>query len=108
MATKVTKKKTTKKAAPKKKPAAKKAPKRVLVAKVAHYFGNIKVAAFQVKAPIKVGDTLVFEGGETLFSQKIASLQKEHESVTRAKKGDDVGMKVRKKVHEGYRIYKEG
>ena len=83
------------------------APKPKLVGKVSHYFDKIKVAAFVLEAPLKNGDTLVFEGGDTLFSQKVSGLQIEHDKVEKGKKGDEVGMKVRQKVREGYRIYKK-
>ena len=78
-----------------------------LVGKVSHYFDKIKVAAIVIKVPVTKGDTLVFEGGDTLFSQKVAGLQIEHEKVEKAKKGAEIGVKVRQKVREGYRVYKK-
>ena len=41
------------------------------------------------------------------FEQKVTSMQIEHEQVKSAKKGDDVGMKINEKVHEGYKVYKK-
>ena len=86
----------------KKKPVAPK-----LIGKVSHYFDNIKVAVIKVKAPLKKGDSLLFEGGDTLFSQKITSMEKDHKKVVAVKKGAEVGMKVKQKVREGYRVYKK-
>ncbi|MDP6704559.1 MAG: hypothetical protein QF775_03680, partial [archaeon] len=102
--------KSTKKAVSKaKKPVAKKKnttePK--LVGRVSHYFDQIKVAAVKLTAPVKKGDTLIFEGGDTLFSQKIAGMEVEHKKMAAAKKGHEIGMKVSKKVREGYRVFKK-
>ena len=81
--------------------------KHKLVGKVSHYFDKIKVAAIVIKIPVAKGDTLVFEGGDTLFTQKVTTLQIEHKKVEKAKKGAEIGMKVRQKVREGYRVYKK-
>lgn len=82
------------------------AQKGVLVARVSHYFDKIKVAAFKLKAPLKKGDTIRIEGGETMFKQNVVSMQIDHEAVTKAKKGDEVGIRVSRKAREGYRVYK--
>ena len=102
------KKKTTKA----KKPAAKKAvlPKKIakekLIGKVSHYFDKIKVAAIKLKAPLKKGDTIRIEGGNVVVKVKIASMQKDHKPVATAKARDEIGIKVSKKVREGYRVFK--
>jgi U32 family peptidase len=97
-------KKTSKAKKPAKK-AAKKAPKEKLVGKVSHYFDKIGVAAIKLSVPLKKGDTVRIEGGSVSVKQKVASMQKEHEPVSSAKKGDEVGIKVSKKVREGYRVF---
>ena len=109
----VTKKKAVaKKAAPKKakKPASAKATagksKEKLVGKIDHYFDKIQVAAMKLEDSLKVGDTVRIEGGSVAFTQQIASMQIDHESVNSAKKGDEVGFKVKQKVREGYRVFK--
>ena len=56
--------------------------------------------------PPELGETIRIEGGELDFKQKVDSIQIEHEAVKSAKAGDDFGMKVKKKVHDGYRVYK--
>ena len=55
---------------------------------------------------LKVGDTVRIVGGSVAFTQQVASMQKEHEQVNTAKKGDEVGFKVKQKVREGYRVFK--
>jgi len=54
-----------------------------------------------------MGDTIKIVGGQdTDFEQEVSSMQIDHQEVKSAKKGDSVGMKVDKKVHEGYKVYK--
>ena len=104
--------KKVKKAAPKKvkKPASAKATagksKEKLVGKIDHYFDKIQVAAMKLEDSLKVGDTVRIEGGSVAFTQQISSMQINHESVNSAKKGDEVGFKVKQKVREGYRVFK--
>lgn len=82
-------------------------PKEKLIGKVLHYFDKIGVAVFDLKLPLAVGDTIRIEGGEnTDFQQIIASMQINHQKVQKAKKGQDVGVKVKEPVRDGYRIYK--
>jgi len=57
-----------------------------LIGKVIHYFDKIQVAVVALTAPLKV--------------------EVEHEKIDKAKKGDEVGMKVSGKVRDGYRVYK--
>ena len=98
------------KAKPKKNPPkARKALKRAKeksLGKIGHYFDKISVAAMTLKDSLNVGDTVRIEGGSTAFTQQIASMQIDHESVNAAKKGEEVGFKVKQKVREGYRVFK--
>ena len=45
-------------------------------------------------------------GHTTEFESTVHSMQIEHKSVTEAKKGDSVGVKVSEKVREGDKVYK--
>lgn len=103
-----------KKPVPKKKPvkkAVKKSTKRkakeTLAGKVLHYFDKINVAVMKLSVPLKQGDEIRIVGGkETDFTQAISSMQVDYKPIKKAKKGDEVGLKVKEKVHEGYKIYK--
>lgn len=77
-----------------------------LIGKIAHYYDKIKVAAVTLKDTLSQGDTIRIEGGGKSFTQEIDSMQIEHEQVQKAKKGEDVGFKVKQKVREGYRVFK--
>ncbi len=81
--------------------------KEKLIGEVLHYFNNIKVAVIKFKEPVKVGDTIKITGGEsTDFKQKITSMQIDYKKVALAKKGQEVGMKLKEKVREGYKVFK--
>ncbi len=92
------------------------APKKKVVVKVkeskpigtvTHYFGGIKVAIIKFKKPVKVGVNIRISGATTDFTQKIASMQFNHEQISIAKKGKSVGIKVSKRVREGDAIREE-
>ena len=80
--------------------------KEKLIGRIAHYYDKIKVAALTLKDTLSQGDTIRIEGGGKSFTQEIDSMQIEHEQVKKAKKGKDVGFKVKQKVREGYRVFK--
>ena len=74
---------------------------------VSNYFSKISVAAVEITdGTVSVGDRLHFLGHTTDFESTVHSMQIEHKSVTEAKKGDSVGIKVPEKVREGDKVYK--
>ena len=74
---------------------------------VSNYFGKISVAAVEITdGTISVGDTLHFLGHTTDCESRVSSMQIEHKSVSEAKKGDSVGIKVSEKVRENDKVYK--
>ncbi|NIO23311.1 MAG: translation elongation factor-like protein [Candidatus Aenigmarchaeota archaeon] len=77
-----------------------------LIGKITHYFTNIGVAVIELEDTLKVGDEISIEGATTNFTQKIESMQIEHENVKEAKKGDSVGLKVSDRVREGDQVFK--
>jgi len=77
------------------------------IGRITHYFSNIEVAVIDLTALLKVGDKIRVIGGEaTDFEQEVKSMQIDHKEVKSARKGDSVGMKVKEKVHEGYKVFK--
>jgi len=74
---------------------------------VSNYFSKISVAAVEITdGKVSVGDTLHFLGHTTDLESKVDSMEIEHKSVTEAKKGDSVGIKVSEKVKRGDKVYK--
>lgn len=81
--------------------------KEIEVGKVADYFAHIGVVAIEVTAGgIKVGDTLHFSGHTTDFTQKITSMQVEHQQVDEAPVGSNVGIKVKERVRSHDKVLK--
>ena len=78
-----------------------------LIGEIVHFFSKIKVAVIKLSKPLSKGDSIRIIGGEnTDFNQDVDSMQVEHEKIEKAKKGNEVGLKVKKKVREGYKVYK--
>jgi putative protease len=55
---------------------------------------------------LKVGDTISIEGHTSNFTQKVDSIQMDHGPVQTAKKGDEVGIKVKERVRKHDLVYK--
>ena len=78
-----------------------------LVGRITHYFSDIEVVVMKLSAPVKQGDEIRVVGGEsTDFNQKITSMQFDHKEIEAAKKGQSVGLKIKEKAREGYKVYK--
>ncbi|MFH2012639.1 MAG: EF-Tu/IF-2/RF-3 family GTPase [Pseudomonadota bacterium] len=74
---------------------------------VSNYFSKISVAAVEITdGTVTVGDNLHFSGHTTDFESRVHSMQIEHKSVTEAKKGDSIGIKVTEKARRGDKVYK--
>ena len=74
---------------------------------VSNYFSKISVAAVEITdGTVSVGDTLHFLGHTTDCESRVSSMQIEHQSVSEAKKGDSVGIKVPEKVRENDKVFK--
>jgi translation initiation factor IF-2 len=74
---------------------------------VTHYFGKAMVAGIDITdGELKVGDTIHIKGTTSDFSQKIDSIQIEHQSVPVATKGQSIGIKVAEHAREHDVVYK--
>tara|TARA_Y100000034_G_C6782231_1_gene349726 strand:+ start:69 stop:323 length:255 start_codon:yes stop_codon:yes gene_type:complete len=76
-----------------------------LVGKITHYFNNIGVAVIKLSAAIKDGDKIQIKGSSTDVTQVTSSMQIEHKVVKSAKKGQDIGMKVKDRVRPGDAVF---
>lgn len=76
------------------------------IGNIVHYFRKIKVAVIKAKDTLKVGDRIRITGGEVDFIQKIESMEIDGKRIKKVLKGKQVGIKLKKKVREGYKIYK--
>ncbi|MDP2922906.1 MAG: hypothetical protein Q8O30_04205 [Candidatus Omnitrophota bacterium] len=73
---------------------------------VTHYFSKISVGIIKLKDTLKIGEKIHVKGVHDDFNQVIDSMQVEHQSVSEAKKDDEVGIKVIGKVHENDKVFK--
>ena len=79
----------------------------IKIGKVTHYFNKIGVAAIKIiSGQLKKGDTIHIKGHTTDFTQKIDSMQVEHQPVEVANTGDEIGIKVDNVVREGDEVFK--
>lgn len=76
------------------------------IGKISHYFGKISVGIIELTGPLKVGDTIHVKGAHDDFTQKIESMQIEHQNVSEGKAGDSIGIRVNGIVHENDIVYK--
>ena len=76
------------------------------IGKITHYYGNISVGIIELSDTLKLGDSIHIKGHASDFTQSIDSMQIEHASVTEAKAGDAVGLKITQKVHPHDKVYK--
>lgn len=81
--------------------------KEIEIGRISHYFNKIQVAAMRVdNGELKKGDKVHIKGHSEDFYQEVTSIQKEHQDIDVAVKGDDIGFKVQQKVHPGDVVYK--
>ncbi len=73
---------------------------------ITHYYDHIGVAVVKVTKPIAVGDTVKISGHGCEFTQVVTSMQKDHKELKKAKKGDDIGMKVDQIVKPKDEVFK--
>ncbi|MDP2939484.1 MAG: translation elongation factor-like protein [Candidatus Omnitrophota bacterium] len=76
------------------------------IGSISHCFSKISVGIIELTDTLKVGDTIHIKGCSDDFTQLVDSMQIEHASVTEAKAGDSVGIKVTGKVHENDIVYR--
>lgn len=75
------------------------------IGEITHYFDHIKVGIIKASSPISVGDKVHIKGHTTDFEQEIAEIQLDHESIKTAKKGQEVGVRVKELVREGDEVF---
>ncbi len=76
------------------------------IGKVFSFYSKISVAAIKLTGALKVGDTIHIKGATTDLKQTVTSIQIEHKSVTEAKKGQEVGIRVEDRVRPNDLVYK--
>lgn len=78
----------------------------VRVGKITHYYDKIGVAVVELEGALSEGDEIRVSGHGNEFTQKVESMQIEHEQVKKAKKGDAIGLKIEQPVKDGDEVFK--
>jgi putative protease len=75
------------------------------IGEVTHFYSNLSVAIVKFTKAVKVGTKLHYKGATTDFAEVATSMQYDHNAIEAAKKGQEVGIKVKEKVREGDEVY---
>lgn len=75
------------------------------IGKVSDYFAKIEVAAIKLSKGLKVGDKIHVKGATTDFEQEVKSMQIHKDPVETAKKGDEIGLKVKDRVRRNDKVF---
>ena len=78
----------------------------VLLGRVEDYFAHVGVIALTLQAPLSVGDMVRLKGHTTDITQKVESIQINHQPVQSASAKDAVGIRVADRARKGDAIYK--
>lgn len=78
----------------------------VEIGRVSDFFAKPVVAGITLTGAIKVGDKIHIKGHTTDLELVINSMQIHNASVTEAKAGDAIGIKVTDRVRAGDKVYK--
>ena len=78
----------------------------VLLGQVEDYFAHVNVMALKLLAPVSVGDMIRIKGHTTDITQKVESMQIEHQPVQAATAGDSVGIKIADRARRTDVVYK--
>lgn len=73
---------------------------------ITHYFNKIGVAVLDLTSGLEVGDEIHILGHTTDFIQDISSMEINHQKIEFAGPGDDVALKVIRRVREGDEVFK--
>ncbi len=77
------------------------------IGEVTHFFPQISVCVLTITSGnLKVADTIRIVGSSTNFKQRIKSMQINHLPIQSAVRGDDVGLKVNRRVRINDKVYK--
>lgn len=78
------------------------------IGKITHFYDKINVAVIKLSGSISLGDKIKIRGGDgdVEFEQKVDSMEFNHQKIKKAQNGDEIGLKVRQKVKEGYKVFK--
>ena len=78
-----------------------------MIGRVTHYYPKVGVAVVVLEDHLAFGDQIHIKGPNDDFHQTVSSMELDHEKILEAQGGQDIGIKVNQRVHEGDSIYRE-
>ena len=78
-----------------------------MIGRVTHYYPKIGVAAVILDDHIARGDRIHIRGPHDDLHQSVISMEINHVPIREAERGEDIGIKVTERVHEGDLVYRE-
>jgi len=80
--------------------------KKHFIGKILKYYQKINVATLKPVSELKLNDEIIIVGKTTgLVKSKISSMEIKNKQIKKAKKGDEVGIKINSKVRKGDDVY---
>ena len=76
-----------------------------VIGTVSDFFAKPMVAGIELQAPLKVGDTIHIKGHTTDIMVVVESMQVNNVSVTEAKTGDAIGIKISDRARKGDTVF---
>ncbi len=73
---------------------------------VTHYFNHLNVAVLTLEQDLRLGDLVQFLGASTDFGQEVTSMQIDHQPVSEVAAGQEVAVRVRRRVRRGDFVYR--
>ena len=78
-----------------------------MIGRVTHYYPKVSVAAVVLDRHLEKGDRIHIHGPHEDIYQTVTSMEYEHNPIMEADPGQDIGIRVPMRVHEGDLVYKE-
>lgn len=77
------------------------------IGRVIHFYDKLSVAVLKLAAPLAVGDVIRIVGGKaTDFTQKVVSMQVNYQPLKKAKKGQEIGLRIKETARDGYKVFR--
>ena len=77
------------------------------IGEVVNYYSQVNAAEIRLWNSLEVGDEIMVQGPTTgSINQKVKSIQIHHENISKAKKGQNVGILLKNRVRPGDLVYK--
>jgi hypothetical protein len=78
-----------------------------MIGKVTHYYPRVSVAAIVLNDHLGRGDRIHIRGPHDDIHQAVTSMELDHTPIDEACSGQDIGVRVTGRVHEGDLVYRE-